>query len=167
VYLRYERDRFDMTLVVVPVRFPPSSHSAATLREAARVAEERDADLTVLHVDLFQRSGGVSRSDLKRAVEERIGRLDRVRYVVRRGFLVEETILEEIVAEGADVVVIGSKQAGRWRRMVQKLLSDPDIDEFLRGQLDCTVITVDADGETTGDERDGDGDVPLPNDGDD
>jgi nucleotide-binding universal stress UspA family protein len=166
VYLRYERDRFDMTLVVVPVRFPPSSHSAATLREAARVAEERDADLTVLHVDLFQRSGGVSRSDLKRAVEERIGRLDRVRYVVRRGFLVEETILEEIVAEGADVVVIGSKQAGRWRRMVQKLLSDPDIDEFLRGQLDCTVITVDADGETTGDERDGDGDVPLPNDGD-
>jgi nucleotide-binding universal stress UspA family protein len=167
VYLGYERDRFDMTLVVVPVRFPPSSHSAATLREAARVAEERDADLTVLHVDLFQRSGGVSRSDLKRAVEERIGRLDRVRYVVRRGFLVEETILEEIVAEGADVVVIGSKQAGRWRRMVQKLLSDPDIDEFLRGQLDCTVITVDADGETTGDERDGDGDVPLPNDGDD
>ena len=167
MYLGYERDRFDMTLVVVPVRFPPSSHSAATLREAARVAEERDADLTVLHVDLFQRSGGVSRSDLKRAVEERIGRLDRVRYVVRRGFLVEETILEEIVAEGADVVVIGSKQAGRWRRMVQKLLSDPDIDEFLRGQLDCTVITVDADGKTTGDERDGDGDVPLPNDGDD
>jgi len=41
-----------MTLVVVPVRFPPSSHSEATLREAAKVAEDRDADLTVLHVDL-------------------------------------------------------------------------------------------------------------------
>ena len=158
-----------MTLVVVPVRFPPSSHSAATLREAARVAEERGADLTILHVDLYQQSGGVSRSDLKRAVEERIGRIDRARYVVRRGFLVEETILEEVVAEGADVVVIGSKQAGRWRRMVQKLLSDPDIDSFLRGELDCTVITVDADGGTTGDEADpGDeGDVPLPNDGGD
>ncbi|WP_423995039.1 universal stress protein [Halorubrum trapanicum] len=158
-----------MTLVVVPVRFPPSSHSAATLREAARIAEERGADLTILHVDLYQRSGGVSRSDLKRAVEERIGRVDRARYVVRRGFLVEETILEEIVAEGADVVVIGSKQAGRWRRMVQKLLSDPDIDSFLRGELDCTVITVDADGETTGEEADGgdEGHVPLPNDGDD
>ena len=155
-----------MTLVVVPVRFPPSSHSAATLREAARVAEERDAELTILHVDLYQRSGGVSRSDLKRAVEERIGRVDRARYVVRRGFLVEETILEEIVAEGADVVVIGSKQAGRWRRMVQKLLSDPDIDSFLRGELDCTVITVDADGETTG-EMTPDDDVPLPNDGGD
>ncbi|SFR60212.1 MULTISPECIES: universal stress protein [Halorubrum] len=156
-----------MTLVVVPVRFPPSSHSAATLREAARVAAERDAALTILHVDLYQRSGGVSRSDLKRAVEERIGRVDRARYVVRRGFLVEETILEEIVAEDADVVVIGSKQAGRWRRMVQKLLSDPDIDSFLRGELDCTVITVDADGETTVDET-GDDAAPLPDDaGDD
>jgi nucleotide-binding universal stress UspA family protein len=152
-----------MTLVVVPVRFPPSSHSAATLREAVRVAEERDAELTILHVDLYQRSGGVSRSDLKRAVEERIGRIDRARYVVRRGFLVEETILEEIVAEGADVVVIGSKQAGRWRRMVQKLLSDPDIDSFLRGELDCTVITVDADGGTTSNEVDDDA-PPLPED---
>ncbi|MUW13884.1 universal stress protein [Halorubrum sp. CBA1125] len=157
-----------MTLVVVPVRFPPSSHSEATLREAARVAEQRDADLTVLHVDLYQNSGGVSRSDLKRAVEERIGRLDRARYVVRRGFLVEETILEEIVAEGADVVVIGSKQAGRWRRMVQKLLSDPDIDAFLRGELNCTVITVNADGRTTSTESgESADDPPIPDDGDD
>ncbi|WP_128906429.1 universal stress protein [Halorubrum amylolyticum] len=155
-----------MTLVVVPVRFPPSSHSEATLREAVRVAEERDADLTILHVDLYQNSGGVSRSDLKRAVEQRIGRLDRARYVVRRGFLVEETILEEIVAEGADVVVIGSKQAGRWRRMIQKLLSDPDIDSFLRDELDCTVITVEADGDTTTNETDeSDDDAPLPDDG--
>ncbi|MFC7187631.1 universal stress protein [Halorubrum yunnanense] len=156
-----------MTLVVVPVRFPPSSHSEATLREAVRVAEGRDAELTILHVDLYQNSGGVSRSDLKRAVEKRIGRLDRARYVVRRGFLVEETILEEIVAEKADVVVIGSKQAGRWRRMVQKLLSDPDIDSFLRSELDCTVITVEADGETTSNQSDGETDAPLPNDGDD
>ena len=136
-----------MTLVVVPVRYPVTAHSEATLREGVRVAEERDAELTVLHVDLYQNSGGVSRSDLKRAVEGRIGRIDRARFVVRRGFLVEETILEEIVAENGDVVVIGSKQAGRWRRMVQKLLSDPDIDSYLRDQLDCTVITVDASGD--------------------
>ncbi len=137
-----------MTLVVVPVRYPLTSHSEKTLREGIRVAEERDADLTVFHVDLYQNSGGVSRSDLKRAVERRTGPLDRARYVVRRGFLVEETILEEIIAEDADVVVIGSKQAGRWRRMVQKLLSDPDIDTYLRDQLDCTVITVDGDAGT-------------------
>jgi K+-sensing histidine kinase KdpD len=155
-----------MPLVGVPVRFPPSSHSEATLREAVRVAEERDAELTVLHVDLYQNPGGVSRSDLKLAVEKRIGEVPRARYVVRRGFLVEETILEEIVAENADVVVIGSKQAGRWRRMVQKLLSDPDIESFLRGELDCTVITVESDGETTSNESgDGEPEAPLPDDG--
>jgi nucleotide-binding universal stress UspA family protein len=133
-----------MTLVVVPVRYPLTAHSAATLQEGGRVAEERDADLRVLHIDLFQQGGDVSRRDLKRAVERRLGSLDRARYAVRRGFLVEETILEEAVAEDADVVVIGSKQAGRWRRMVQTLLSDPDIDAYLRDQLDCTVVTVDA-----------------------
>ena len=69
------------------------------------------------------------------------------------------------MAEGADVVVIGSKQAGRWRRMVQKLLSDPDIDSFLRGELDCTVITVDANGDTTTNEVDDDA-APLPEDDD-
>lgn len=133
-----------MPLVVVPVRYPPSEHSEATLREAVRIAEERGADLTILHVDLYQNTHGVTRTELKRAVERRLGReLDRARYVVRRGFLVEETILEEIAAEGADVVVIGSKQAGRWRRMIQKLLSDPDIDSYLREKLDCTVVTVD------------------------
>lgn len=137
-----------MTLVVVPVRYPLTAHSAATLQEGVRVADERDAALRVLHVDLFQQGGGVSRRDLKRAVEKRVGRLERARYAVRSGFLVEETILEEVVAEGADVVVIGSKQAGRWRRMVQTLLSDPDIDAYLRDQLDCTVITVDATADT-------------------
>ncbi|WP_459820959.1 universal stress protein [Halorubrum luteum] len=135
-----------MSLVVVPVRYPPSAHSEATLREAVAVAEERDADLTVLHVDLYQNSHNVTRTELKRAVERRLGPIDRARYVVRKGFLVEETILEEIAAEEADVVVIGSKQAGRWRRMVQKLLSDPDIDSYLREKLDCTVITVDGSG---------------------
>ena len=133
-----------MTLVVVPVRYPLPEHSGATLREGVGGADGRGADLRVLHVDLFQQGGDVSRRDLKRAVERRLGSLDRARYAVRRGFLVEETILEEAVAEDADVVVIGSKQAGRWRRMVQTLLSDPDIDAYLRDQLDCTVITVDA-----------------------
>ncbi|GAB3418300.1 hypothetical protein GCM10027435_18120 [Haloparvum alkalitolerans] len=131
-----------MTLVVVPVRYPLSSHSKATLSEAIRIADERDADLTVLHVDLYQDSHNVTRMALKRAVEREFGSLDRARYVVRKGFLVEESILDEVAAEGADVVVIGSKQAGRWRRMVRKLLSDPDIDAFLREKLDATVISV-------------------------
>ncbi|EJN59112.1 Universal stress protein family protein [Halogranum rubrum] len=134
-----------MTLVVVPVRYPLTSHSRATLTEAIRVAEDREADLTVLHVNLYQDNDGVTRTELKRAVEREFGEVPRSRYVVRRGFLVEETILEEVAAEEADVVVIGSKQAGRWRRTLRRFLDDPDIESFLREKLDCTVITVRAD----------------------
>jgi nucleotide-binding universal stress UspA family protein len=131
-----------MTLVVVPVRYPLSEHSRATLSKAIEVARENDADLTVLHVNLYQNDDTVTRTELKSAVESAFGRIDRVRYVVRPGFLVEETILDEIAAEGADFVVIGRKQASRWRRMIRRLVDDPDIETFLRRELDCQVITV-------------------------
>ncbi|MFC7080072.1 universal stress protein [Halorussus caseinilyticus] len=131
-----------MTRVVVPVRYPLTDHSKRTLAEAIRVAEERDAALTVLHVNLYHMGREVSRAELKRAVEAEFGRVSNARYVVREGFLVEETILEEVAAEGADVVVIGHKQAGRWRRMLRKLTSDPDIEGYLRGKLDAEVLTV-------------------------
>jgi nucleotide-binding universal stress UspA family protein len=134
-----------MTRVVVPVRYPLSKQSKATLAEAIRVADEREAELTVLHVDLYQENRGVTRAELRRAVRGEFGPLERTRYVVRRGFLVEETILEEVAAEQADVVVLGSKQASRWRQMLRRFLDDPDIDTYLRQKLDCTVITVRAD----------------------
>ncbi|MFC6872666.1 MULTISPECIES: universal stress protein [Halobellus] len=134
-----------MTRVVVPVRYPLSTHSKTTLSEAIRIAEERSAELTVLHVDLYQSGKDVSRADLKQAVESEFGPLERTRYVVRRGFLVEETILEEVAADEADIVVIGAKQAGRWRQMIRRVLDDPDIESFLRQELDSTVISVRAD----------------------
>jgi nucleotide-binding universal stress UspA family protein len=133
-----------MTRVVVPVRYPLSQHSQATLRAAVDIAAERDADLTVLHVDLYQEPGSVERADLDRAVAESVGRLDRARYVVRQGFLVEQTILDEVAAEDADVVVIGGKQVSRWRRTLRKLLDEPDVEGFLNEHLDCEVVTVDA-----------------------
>ncbi len=131
-----------MTLVVVPVRYPLSKHSLATLRTAIDVAEEHDADLTVFHVNLYQNDGNVTRTDLKQAVEREFGPLENVSYVVRSGFLVEETILDEVASEGADFVVIGQKQAGRWRRAVRRLVDEPDVEEFLRRELDCQVITA-------------------------
>ena len=131
-----------MTLVVVPVRYPLSRHSRATLQRAVEVAEEHDADLTVLHVNLYQNDDNVTRSELKKAVEAVFGRLPRARYVVRPGFLVEETILDEVAAERADYVVIGRKQASRWRRMVRQLIDDPDIEGFLRRELECEIITA-------------------------
>ncbi|WP_332899540.1 MULTISPECIES: universal stress protein [unclassified Haladaptatus] len=131
-----------MTLVIVPVRYPLTEHSHATVEKAIQVADELDAELTVLHVNLYQASRRVSRADLKATVEREFGRLPRARYVTRDGFLVEETILDEVAAEGADVVVIGRKQMSRWRRMVRTLIDDPDIERYLNEKLDCKVITA-------------------------
>lgn len=131
-----------MTRVVVPVRYPLSKQSRHTLQTAINVAEDRDADLTVLHVDLYQAGRQVTRSELKRAVERQFGKIPNTRYVVRRGFLVEETILDEIAAEEADIVVIGGKQVSRWRAMVRRLVGDPDIETFLRTELDCEIVTA-------------------------
>jgi nucleotide-binding universal stress UspA family protein len=131
-----------MEQVVVPVRYPLTDHSRATLGRAIDVAEEREASLTVLHVNLYQDNSRVTRTQLRRAVEDAFGELDTVRYVVRRGLLVEESILEEVVAEGADVVVIGRKQAGRWRAMVRRLTDDPDVAQYLETELDCEVEVV-------------------------
>ena len=133
-----------MSLVVVPVRYPLSKHSRRTLERAIEVAREREAALTVLHVDLYQNGKKVTRIDLKNAVESSFGRVENARYVVRTGFLVEESILEEVAAEGADAVVIGSKQASRLRRIFQRFTDNPDIDRYLRNHLDCEVITVES-----------------------
>jgi nucleotide-binding universal stress UspA family protein len=131
-----------MKRVVVPVRYPLTRHSRRTLEEAVTIAEDEEAELTVLHVNLYQESRRVTRTELKEAVQRTMGRLPRTRYVVRRGFLVEQAILDEIAAEDADIVVIGGKQVSRWRRSLRTLLGEPDIEAFLKRELDCTVHTV-------------------------
>jgi nucleotide-binding universal stress UspA family protein len=128
--------------VLVPIRHPLSVHSKRTLEAAVDVARDRDAYLTVLHVNLYQDGDRVTRTELKASAERAVDVDVDTRYVVRNGFLVEETILDEAAAEGADVVVIGSKQAGRWRRMLRRLFDDPDVDAYLREHLDCEVVTV-------------------------
>jgi len=131
-----------MALVLAPVRYPLSEHSKTTLREAARLAREENAALVVLHVTPYHTNGNVTRRDLKRAAERVVGRLPRARYLVRSGFLIEETILDEVAAEGADVVVIGKTQASRWHRIFRRIADDPDVERYLRRELDCEVVTV-------------------------
>lgn len=131
-----------MTRVVVPVRYPLTARSRLTLERAVAIAEERDAELSILHIDLYQLDRRVSRTQLKTAVERALGRLPRARYVVRRGFIVEQAILDEIAAEDADIVVIGRTQLGRFRRLVRRVLDEPDIEGFLRREIDCEIITV-------------------------
>jgi nucleotide-binding universal stress UspA family protein len=134
-----------MQQVVVPVRYPLSERSEATLEEAIGIADEREAALTVLHVNLYQDNHRVTRRQLREAIERSFGTIPNARYVVRRGLLVEETILEEVAAEGADVVVVGKRQASRWRRMMRRLTDDPDIEQYLKNELDCEVVTASSD----------------------
>ena len=131
-----------MATVIVPVRYPLSEHSRGTLEEAIKAANERDAELVVLHVNLYHNGSQVKRVDLKRAVEREFGRLPNTRYNVVRGFLVEETIMEEVAAEQADLVVIGHEQIGRWRRAFNRLVDDPDIADYLESRVDCDVLVV-------------------------
>lgn len=131
-----------MTQVVVPVRYPLTEHSRATLAKGIRVAEDREADLAIVHVNLYQQGRHITRRHLKEAVEKEFGHLQNTRYVVRSGLLVEETILEEIAAQRADVVVIGKKQASRWRSMIRRLVDDADVERFLQEEVDCEVVTA-------------------------
>ncbi len=133
-----------MTQIVVPVRYPLSEHSRATLTEAINLAEKKEASLTILHINLYQNGKRVTRSQLKDAVESEFGRLQNARYSVRSGLLVEESILEEIAAEEADIVVIGKNQVGRWRQMIRRITDDPDVESYLRERVNCQVVTVGA-----------------------
>ncbi|ELZ13416.1 UspA domain-containing protein [Halovivax asiaticus JCM 14624] len=133
-----------MTLIVAPVRYPLDHRSKATLTRAIQLMEDRDADLTVLHVNLYQNGHRVTRRDLKEAVEREFGRVTNGRFVVRTGFLVEESILDEVAAENADVVVVGREQSSLWRRLLRRLTSNPNIDEYLRSNLDCEIVTAEA-----------------------
>ena len=131
-----------MTRIVVPVRFPLGNASSGTLTYARKLADERDAELTVLHINVYHHNRHVTREELKREVEAHVGSIPNARFVVRSGFLVEECILEEAAAENADVVVIGRRVSSRLRRTLDRLRSNPQVDAYLRTHLDCEVVTA-------------------------
>jgi hypothetical protein len=62
--------------ILAPVRYPLTENSRTTIECALELKENEEAkedtgeaDLIVLHVDLFQDGGDVSREDLRREVE--------------------------------------------------------------------------------------------------
>ena len=131
-----------MDTVLVPVRYPLSGQSITTLSNAIDIADERDAELIVLHVSLYQLGNRVTVDDLKNDVQRTIGSIHNVRYLVRNGFLVEQGIVEEIADERADVVVIGNKHLSGWKRGLNWLRSKPNIAEYLERHVDCEIIVV-------------------------
>ena len=125
----------ETTTVLVPVRYPLTDASARTLEEAARLAAaEPDPQLLVLHVDPLQSSVKTRASDMYHAVAAHVGEVE-TEVLTRRGFFVEEVILEEAEANRADVVVVGADRAATWRRLLGRLLrNDPAVGSYLRAE---------------------------------
>lgn len=134
-----------MTKVLVPVRFPLSGTSRRTLESALSVAEERNADLMILHVNRSDLDHRVTRTMLKTAVTRAVGDLPDAQYVVRQGPLIEQTILEEVAAEDADIVVLGRRSTGIIGRLVRLLFDEPDVEAYIRERHDAEILTVSAD----------------------
>ena len=127
--------------VLVPVRYPLTANSRRTVERALKLAEEEDenVNLVFLHVNLFQNEQKATRRQLRDEIESEFD-TPNASYAVRRGFLVEETILEEAANQDADVIVIGRSRSGRLRKALRRLMrNDPDIESFLRENLDVRI----------------------------
>ena len=137
----------ETTTVLVPVRYPLTDASVRTLEEAARIAaDEPDAQLLVLHVDPLQGNIRTRASDMYHAVAAHVGEVE-TEVLTRRGFFVEEVILEEAEANRADVVVVGADRTATWRRLLGRLLrNDPAVGSYLRAEADerTEIVEVEA-----------------------
>ncbi|MCX2818828.1 universal stress protein [Haladaptatus sp. F3-133] len=130
---------------LVPVRYPLTGNSRRTVERALelRNEEEDDVDLVFLHVNLFQNERKATRRGLRREIQDEFDVTD-ASYAVRKGFLVEEAILEEAANREAEVIVIGRTRSGRLRRALRRLIrNDPDIENFLRDNLDVRIEVAD------------------------
>jgi len=135
--------------LLVPVRYPLTQNSRSTIECALELKQEEEGEgaeivkLIFLHVDLFQHEGNVSRNDLRREVESEFDASD-ASYVVREGFIVEETILDEAANKEVDVIVVGKNRSGKLRRTLRRLVrNDPDIENYLRKNLDVRLEVAD------------------------
>jgi len=133
-------------LVCAPIHYPLSEESRSTLDRAVDIATDEDAMLAVIHINLYQTDRNVTQKQLERAVRRAVDVPQHTRFVIRKGFILEEAILEAVVELDADAVVLGGEQKRGFERLTDFILPNrPSIDEFLREEYDCDCIIVDTD----------------------
>lgn len=141
----------ERTTILVPIRYPLTDQSAQTLAAAGRLAHDHvPADLRVLHVNLYQTGDKTQTTELTQAISSTLDGVE-ASVTTRRGFLVEEVILEEATQIEANIVVVGAKQQVTWRRLLGRLLqNDPNVCSFLRDHTtnDTDIMEVDTTAET-------------------
>jgi nucleotide-binding universal stress UspA family protein len=130
-----------MATTLVTVRYPLTADSHRTI-ERGLDAHDDGGSLIVLHVSLLQNGDRISRDDLQRAVEAEFGEIP-AHYVVRRGYVLEEAIVDEAARQNADHVFVGKSKRGRLRRWVGRLLGlYPDIEAELAKNLNANLEIV-------------------------
>lgn len=140
-----------VTTILVPIRYPLTEQSTRTLAAAGRLAQDNaPAELRVLHVNLYHTRDSARTTELTHAIS---ATLDGVKasVVTRRGFLVEEVILDEATDIDADFVVVGASPYANWRHYLRRVLGNgPRVGPYLREQTsDSTqVLEVDAGSDT-------------------
>lgn len=136
----------NQTTILVPIRYPLTDESSPTLAAAGRLARDQvPADLRVLHVNLLQNSEDIQIGELTRAISSVFDGVD-TSVTTRRGFLVEEVILEEAIEIDADVIVIGANQKAMWRQLLSRVVgNDPAVGTFLRENAPRGMDVVEAD----------------------
>lgn len=135
----------DKTTILVPIRYPLTDESARTLAAAGRLAQQYSpADLLVLHVNLFQSNENIQTEELTHAISSVLDDVT-ANVITRRGFFVEETILEEAVDIEADFVVVGVGQTAIWRKLIRRVIgNEPAVGSYLQANVtsDVEVIEV-------------------------
>lgn len=146
----------EQTKILVAIRYPLTDKSARTLAAAERLADDLDhPHLTVLHVNLYQNRQQTQRRELQKAVSSILTSIE-PSVAIRRGFLLEQEILNEAVEIGADIIVVGASQQSLWRRILHRVLrNDLEIGTFLfeKTSNETEIIEIDATAEISTAER--------------
>ena len=121
--------------ILTPLRYPLTAESTQTLAHAEEIATNADneqAQLFVLYVNIFQYHDDVQAAEIRQAISPLLNGVP-VAVLTRQGFLVEEVILEEAQQLNVDHIVIGRNQRPRWRRVLTRLVGDDvELASFLR-----------------------------------
>lgn len=133
----------EVTMILVPIRYPITAQGAKTLTRARELSDETDvAHIIVLHINLFQRTSHVTRRDVWEAIRP-VLKGQPFDVTIRRGALIESIVLEEVQRHGADIIVIGANQKATWRKFLSRLLgNDPDLPSYLRTHTDVDIEIV-------------------------
>ena len=137
------REKTDITTILVPIRYPLTAQSTQTLEYAKQIARDhKPSDLRILHVNLIQNNTDARKEEITRAISPLLDEI-KSSVSVQRGFLVEEVIFKEGSRVEADIVVLGKNKKPRWRQVLSRAVgNDPAIDRYLQQNIDAQIEVV-------------------------